>query len=146
EVSAVSAVTAGVPTAVTTPAARETATLGPAEFSRDLLERCRHGRVLLGRDGTGHARADLVHGDAETLFRQRAGLSQSPALVSVLDPAELEEAVQLVLAERTVGSRRPGKGAVDAVQHPPVATGDALVLEDGGELGSQQAVDRRDPV
>lgn len=138
----VATVTAPVP-APFVPAGERLA-LFPAEFTSDLLEGCRHRGVLVRSEHAGDAGTDLVDGGAESLLGEGAGVGESPAVSGALDPAEVAQAAQGEAAAAMVGA--VAVSAVDAIQHAPVAAGDALVGEDGGELGAHQAVDGGDPV
>jgi hypothetical protein len=112
-----------------------------AEAAGELLERGRHRGELLGIEGAGDLRADLLDGGGQARLRGGAFCGERPAVRAGLDPAEGGQVVHLPVRE--IPAER--HGAVDGVEDPPVAAGDPLVLEGGGELGRQQAVDGGDP-
>ncbi|WP_350223950.1 hypothetical protein [Microbacterium sp. LMC-P-041] len=131
--------------AATAASTRKRRLLVPAERASDLLERGQCGLEVFGSDRVGDLGADAVDDGTEAVFRRAAVVGERPAAVAVGvgdDPAALDQAVQLVCVEGAAGRR----GAVDDVQHPPVAAACMLAVESGLELGGHQAVDGLQPI
>ena len=112
-----------------------------AEPAGELLEGGRHRGELLRVEERGDLVADLLDGGAEPSTGGGAVGRERPSVGGALDPAEIEERAQGAVRELAADRDR----AVDDVEDPPLAAGDPLVLEGGGEPGRQQAVGGGDP-
>ena len=141
EAVAESATVAGSAEAVTASAGKK-GLLVPSERAGDLLERGERGGHVLRGDGFLHLGADVVDDDAEAILRGATVVGERPAVALGRDPAALDEPMQLVAVQWAVGRG----GAVDDVEHAPVATTRVFAVESGGELGRHQAVGGLQPV
>jgi len=122
--------------------ARQRGVLVPAERSRDRRQARDGRRVVLGAHSPGDRGADAVDDGSEPLLGGASVVGQLPRVLGGGDPAELDQATELAVVDRSSG----GDAAVDGVEKPPVAACDALVLEGTGELCGEEPIGRGEPV